>query len=95
MAAKISKKCIVVCTCSLAQMLVGGIPTKWHRDFLSIMKHLSYSTYELCHFLAGNNHKNTPKSMLELTFAEIALPLCGYLYKEHILKNSSRMEQSI
>ena len=50
---------------------------------------------ELRHFLGENNHKNTPKSMLELTFAEIALSFCGYLYKEHILKTSSRMEYSI
>ena len=46
-------------------------------------------------FFAGNNHKNTPKSMLELTFAEIAMSFSGYLYKEHILKKSSRMQYTI
>ena len=55
------------------------------------MKHLSYTHYERAlPFFGGNNHKIISKSMSELTFAEIALSFCGYIYKEHILKISSR-----
>ena len=65
-------------------MLIGAYLLN-DRDFLSIMKHLSYSPYEraLSFFVGEIITKTPPKNMLELTFAEIAVSFYVFLHRTY------------